>query len=467
MNFAAFALHQFIQNHKEVTKMQRLFVILTLISLLLPSCTKASTTIPESSPTVAIPTRIQLGNYKLLAPEDMRADLNELFNSLEISHPNLYANRPKDGVDADRQKVFDDLNHPMTIFDYYLKVAPLIDSLGDMHTKVLPPYDINPAELLFPLNVKFFGQRAAITYNLSGNQAIPSKAELLSINGTAISALPRLISLYRANLFSFSSYLWYNFGSVPEYQVELLSAGEATPTVYQVHGMTIKEINAEAATSNQLLPKEFTYQTVTDSDIGVMTINTFDGGPGQYLQASFDQIKQDNVKHLIIDIRANEGGKYDQVDAVMAYLTSQPYRQCSRQYFRYVSEQDQPPRELECDLIQPPDRPSRFEGDIHLLIGPDTFSAAVTFATILQDFKLATLVGDETIDKASYCGAVSDPMVLSHTQLQYTYAKTCFVRPSGTLDNTGVIPDLIVKTTIDDYQADRDPVLAKAIDLIK
>ena len=447
--------------------MHRLFVILTLISLLLPSCTKASTTIPETSPTVAIPTRIQLGNYKLLTPEDMQADLNELFIKLEISYPNLYANRPKDEADADRQKVFDELNHPMNIFDYYLKVAPLIDSLGDMHTKVLPPFDINSPELYFPLNVKFFGQRAAITYNLSTNQAIPSKAELLSINGITILALPHPISLYQANLFSFSFDLWYNFGSLPEYQVELLSTGAATPETFQVQGMTIKEIRAEAATTDQPLPEKFTYQTLPDSDIGVMTINTFDGGPGQYLAAAFDQIKQDDVKHIIIDIRNNTGGKYDQVDAVMAYLTSQHYRQCSRQYFRYVSGQDQPPKEVECDLIQPPDRPSRFKGDIYLLIGPDTFSAANTFATILQDYNLATLVGEETIDKASYCGAVSDPMVLSHTQLQYTSARTCFVRPSGTLDSTGVIPDVIVKTTIEDYLAGRDPVLAKAIDSIK
>lgn len=447
--------------------MHRLFVVLTLISLLLPSCTKVSTTIPQASPTVAIPTRIQLGNYKLLSPEDMQADLNELFTKLEISHPNLYANRTKDEVDADRQKILGKLNHPMTIFDYYLIVSPLIDSLGDMHTKILPPYDINSPELYFPLQVKFFGQRAAITVNVSGNQAIPLKADLLSINGMALSALPHPHTLYQTLQMSFSFGMWYYFGSIPEYQVELLAPGGTLPATYQVRGMTLQEIRAESAASNQPQYERFTYQTLPDSDIGIMTINTFDGAPWQYLAAAFDQIKQNHVTHLIIDIRSNGGGEYDQVDAVMAYLTSQAYQRCSKRYIRYVSKQDQPPREIACDLVQPPDQSSRFEGDIYLLIGPDTFSAAITFATILQDYKLATLVGEETMDKASFCADRSGPMLLSHTHLQYTYSKTCFVRPSGILDSSGVIPDVIVKTTIEDYMAGQDPVLARAIELIK
>jgi hypothetical protein len=465
MNNVGFNRPQSDLNHKVVIMIHRLFVVITLILFLLPSCTKVISTIPEASPTVAAPSRIQLGDYKLFSPEDMQADLNELFTKLEISHPDLYANRSKEEVNADRQKVLDELNHPVTIFDYFLIVSPLIESLGDMHTKILPPDEMDPEELFFPLQVEFFGQRVVITYNISDNPDIPFRSELISINGIALSSLPHPHTLYQFFQMSFSFYLWCYFGSVPEYQVELLPSSTASPAAYQMHGMTVQAIQAQTASSNQPLPERFTYQTLPDSNIGVMTINTFDGSPSHFLAAAFDQIRQDHVQHLIIDIRSNEGGDYDQLTAVMSYLTSQPYRTCSKAYERYVSEQEQPPREIACDLLQPMDRTSRFEGDIYLLIGPDTFSAAITFATILQDYNLATIAGEETIDKASFCGDPSDPMLLSHTHLQYTYAKVCFVRPGGILDNRGVIPDVIVKTTIDDYMAGRDPVLAKAIEL--
>lgn len=444
---------------------RKIISVVVLIPIVLVACIKSGNPPSLTSTSVSLASRVQLGDYQLLAPEDMRADLNELFTKLELTHPNLYANRPKNEVDIDRQMVFDELNQPLTIIDFYLKVAPLVDSLGDKHTRILVPDVIYSKELFFPFDVKFFGQRAAAT-NYSGIPDIPSKAEILSINGTSIPGLLNELSLYQFSQNSFFITLWLYSGTLPEYQVEFLPLGATTPARYQVRGMTAEAIRTEVNLSAQPL-EDFNYQTLPNSDIGVMTINTFNGGPGQYLEEAFTQIKQDHVQHLIIDIRCNEGGMYNQVDSVMAYLTNLAYKQCSDRYERFVNKPDTPPEKFECDLIQPQDRPSRFQGDIDLLIGPDTFSAAITFATILQDYKLATLVGEETEGKASYCAWVSDPITLSHTHLQYTYSSSCYVRPDGINDNKGVIPDVIVRTTIDDYIAGRDPVLAKVIDLIR
>ena len=445
--------------------MRKIVLVLALIPIVLAACVKSTNIPPPTSTSVSLISRVQLSDYQLLAPEDMRADLNELFTKLELTHPNLYANRPKNEVDINRRRLYDELNQPLTIIDFYLKVAPLVESLGDKHTRILLPGVIYSKELFFPFYIKFFGQRVAAN-NYSGILDIPSKAELLSINGTSIPALLNDLSPYQFSKNSFSITLWFYSGSLPEYQVEFLNSGATTPVRYQVHGMTAEAIRTEVTLSSQPL-EDFNYQTLPNSDIGVMTINTFNGGPGQYLEAAFTQIKQDHVQHLIIDIRGNEDGMYNQVDSVMAYLTNLAYKQCSVRYERFVNKPDTPTETFECDLIQPPDRPSRFQGDIYLLIGPDTFSAAITFATILQDYKLATLVGEGTEDKASYCAWVSEPITLSHTHLQYTYSSSCYVRPDGIIENNGVIPDAIVRTTIDDYIAGRDPVLAKVIDLIR
>jgi C-terminal processing protease CtpA/Prc len=244
----------------------------------------------------------------------------------------------------------------------------------------------------------------------------------------------------------------------------MILPGETATVAYTVPGMTSEAI-WKVASSIDYSP--FTYATLPGEKIGVMTINTFQGAPGQFLAPAFTQIQDDNIDNLIIDIRSNPGGNYDQVDTLMKYLTNQPYRHCSVRFARYVVDISSPPREIECDLIEPLDLPLRYKGKLYLLIGPDTFSAAITFATILQDYDLALLIGEETGDKASYCAYTSDPLSLTRTHLRYQCPADCFVRPGGISDNHGVIPDVVVKTRIQDRFAGVDPVLAKALELIR
>jgi C-terminal processing protease CtpA/Prc len=408
-----------------------------------------------------------LGDYGLLSPEDMRADLNELFYTLEITHPDLYAHRTKVEVDLERQHIYDDLDRPMTLVSYYLQVAPLIASLGDSHTAVYLPMDaIDVNELFFPLIVEYKGQQAFIVANI-GYADIQPGAELLKINDIPISTI--LNDLPSVSFFSdFMMSLWFLYGSIPEYQLELLNPGAEIPVTYPVYGVTLELLTQRITESLDYSPPErLAYSTIPGENIGTLTINSFGGNMGQYLQPAFTQIQEDGVQHLIIDIRSNTGGMYDQVDLVMKYLTNQPYRGCSIRYARYVVDISASPQEIECDLIQPLDIPLRFQGKLYLLIGPDTYSAAITFATILQDYDLAILIGEETITPASYCGYVSDPVALPRTHLLYQCPASCYIRPNGLYDDRGVIPDVVIETTFQDRIDGRDPVLAYTLDMIR
>jgi C-terminal processing protease CtpA/Prc len=199
----------------------------------------------------------------------------------------------------------------------------------------------------------------------------------------------------------------------------------------------------------------------------VLTVNTF-GGIGPLLKSAFAQIQNDDVEHLIIDIRTNGGGKYQDVDALTDYLTDQTYQWCSKSYEApFGGYGSGASREMDCETIEPFNTAERFQGKLYLLIGPQTFSAAITFATILQDHGLANLIGEETTDTASYCANISDPTPLPRTGLIYTLARICYVRPNGVLDDLPVIPDIIVETTIEDQIAGRDPVLEYTLDMIQ
>lgn len=453
-----------------------------LVVLVFASCTPASPTevvLPTNTPTppTLTPTPqpltpIRLGEYELLSPEDMRYDLDELFHRIETTHPNPYAKRSKAEVDLERQKIHDEIDNPMTMFDFYNKVAPLVVSLGDFHTQVILPSTIfggSPSkEKFLPLEVQFTEERGFAAINFTGNPEIPLGTELITINGTAIAIIQSELSRHNLSNYPFPLGFWILSGSLPEHQVEMLRPGETTPVMLTVPGLTAAEFDQNAVPAESKPWEPVTYTKIPNEPIGTLIVNTF-GEIGPLLTPVFAQIQKDGVLYLIIDIRLNGGGKYDVVNSLMDFLANKPYKYCSKSYEApFKGYGAGAPREIACELIQPFDTAERFEGKLYLLIGQQTNSAAITFATILQDYDLAVLVGEETTDTASYCAnIVLEGTPLPRTGLMYTLSKTCYVRPSGVLDDLPVIPDIVVKTTIEDQIAGRDPVLEYTLELIR
>jgi len=414
-------------------------------------------------------TPVRLGNYELLSPEDMRYDLDELFHRIETTHPDPYAKRPKAEVDIERQKIYDELDHPMTIFDYYDKVAPLVASLGDPHTQVLIPAKFfneeGSKEKFIPLEIGFEDQQGFIIFNLSGNPDIPVGTEVLAINGKSIADIREEIIFHNLRYYPFPLGLWIMYGSIPKYELELLQPDQTNPVKVTIPGLSLTEFEQNASSESNSVWEPVTYTKVPDEPIGILTVNTFEE-IDPLLTPIFAQIQEDSVTSLIIDIRSNGGGKYGVVDSLMDFLTDKPYKYCSKSYEApFNGYGSGAPREVACDVIQPFNAAERFQGNLYVLIGPDTFSAAITFSTILQDYELATLIGEETNDTASYCAnIVLGGTPLPRTGLRYTLSKTCYVRPSGVLDDNPVIPDIVVETTL---EAGRDPVLEYTLDMIR
>jgi C-terminal processing protease CtpA/Prc len=388
--------------------------------------------------------------YNLLTPADMRGDLDELFSQVEKVHPNLYAKRSKEDVDRDRQTLYAELSQPMSVVDFYKKVAPLIASLGDDHTRVLPPRDIFDEiydhEKLFPLALAFEGGQAFIVSNPAGNADIPLGAVLLEINGAKVSdVLPNLIPDPRL---PFAWKLWLFYGSNPEYRLTILSPGQTIPVSLVVPGLTLAEMEKQSAVAETW--EEVSYRTLPQKQTGLLTVNSFTNIK-EPLKQAFRQIQKDHVNRLIIDIRANDGGYLESLQFLMDYLTEGPYQKC-----------------YQCAWIKPADVADRYHGQLYLLIGPDTMSTAVTFATILQDQGLATLIGEETLEPSSFCAnIIPDGDTLTRTGLRYTVSYTCYIRPSGIADGHGVVPDIIVKTTVQDKINHNNRVLEHTLKAIQ
>ena len=97
-----------------------------------------------------------------------------------------------------------------------------------------------------------------------------------------------------------------------------------------------------------------------------------------------------------------------------------------------------------------------------VLINGLSASASEIVAGALQDYGLATIIGEKTFGK----GSVQDIQQLKDgSAIKITVAK--WLTPKGrSINEQGIKPDIEVKLTPEDFDNNRDPQLDKAVELL-
>ena len=97
-----------------------------------------------------------------------------------------------------------------------------------------------------------------------------------------------------------------------------------------------------------------------------------------------------------------------------------------------------------------------------VLVNEGSASAAEILAGALQDYGIAKIVGVKTFGKGSVQNVIDYP---DGSSVKITISE--WVTPKDrSIDKEGITPDLEVKMTTEDYNADRDPQLDKAIEIL-
>ena len=139
---------------------------------------------------------------KMLTPDELREDFAILRQTLEDAHATIYRYTPKPELDA----AFDDtarrLGQPMTDFEFFRRVLPLVDRLHDAHTLLNPSREslrnVGRYARVFPLDVRYRDGRAYVERNFSEDASVPLGAEVLSINGQAMGELTETVLAARS-----------------------------------------------------------------------------------------------------------------------------------------------------------------------------------------------------------------------------------------------------------------------------
>jgi carboxyl-terminal processing protease len=167
------------------------------------------------------------------------------------------------------------------------------------------------------------------------------------------------------------------------------------------------------------------------------------------------------ARALIIDLRGNGGGESEaMIDAASAFLPAgTPLGTFTDRAGRNVSAP-----QTRGAMLFAADAIKSFRGAVVVLTGTRTASAAEIFVAALQDAHRAQVLGERT------CGCVlairerhqlPDGGALDISELDYRTAR------GARLEGTGVAPDETIAPTRRDIEAGRDPVLTRAVALLK
>jgi C-terminal processing protease CtpA/Prc len=225
--------------------------------------------------------------------------------------------------------------------------------------------------------------------------------------------------------------------------------------------------------------------SVNDEKIRVLDLPGFSYGKAKDWESFIDTffLTHKSSRYLVIDVRQNPGGSGYWGFYLLDYLTESAYRIAKKFEFK-VSQMMRESRYAfkagnqlnhvkngeylnvaNHQMRSPHTKLNKFNGKTFLLISENTFSAGVVFAAVFKANQMGVVVGQETSGRIRFG---SDPVfiTLPNTRLKGSIPVAIYTLPGNNPDR-GVIPDIKVLRSIDDYRYGRDKSLEKVKELIR
>lgn len=188
-----------------------------------------------------------------------------------------------------------------------------------------------------------------------------------------------------------------------------------------------------------------------ENNIAYVDINTFGDKTTQELHAALDDLLPQNPRGIIIDLRNNPGGYL----STAVEVSSEFIDEGVILYEEYGDGRRDEHKAL--GNGQATDIP------LVVLINEGSASASEILAGALQDYERATLVGVKSFGK----GSVQNWVPLSNNQGAARVTIARWLTPDERLiDHLGLVPDVVVETIPEDFEAGRDPQLDAAVETL-
>ncbi|PWN70570.1 peptidase S41 [Chryseobacterium phosphatilyticum] len=418
-------------------------------------------------------------------------DFDFLYHSLQDTHYNLYAYQDKQAYDRLFYSLKSGIKDSMSFIETVSLYQNLTSFSNTGHCEIDFPAGsyIQYAQeggTLFPLELAFENNRTFIRKNFSSNNKAAIGDQLLSIDKVPVRDLIKkvypLISAERSyfknakiEFWSFPRLWFQHYGKKNFWDLEIKN-NKNQIFITRLNSISVMEYE-EKRNGEILNPQKILkfYGKTAYLKPGFLSSADPDGLYlfKKYIDSTFDKIRNNQTRNLIIDLRNNPGGDNDYSDYLISYFASKPFKWYSRFSIKtsailkdYTKKSNDTLSSFaqtilkgkDGDIIpvdlpaqQPMEQSKRFKGKIYILINRQTYSMAAVSAALIQDYKFGTIVGEETGDTPTlYASQFS--FQLPETKINVKVPKGYIIRPDGDEHLKGVVPDIaITDHLLDDH----------------
>jgi hypothetical protein len=377
------------------------------------------------------------------------------------------------------------------------KTLSKLDFLVDVNN-LLVSFDIAHLEVSFPKkkhnpNLPFDGAEWPLKLSLSNNNLVVDKADdkngalkgarLKKINGTPVDSLLTLFLKQcsgsaawreRSVINHFGQYLFLN-KMPPPYKIDFVDPMQKQQTV----NITYEDKNQSVSGSNgNSADKGFEFNWFNDS-IAYINLYSYEYQDVELYSNELDSVFkkiENKCSFLIIDLRYNSGGNSIYGDTLLNHLTDKRYRVPEKKWWMSESYKNNIKqmfpwymRSIALKMMgvkEYLDSPSNtyykfdenewyaypklqihpFRNKVYFVIGSGTFSSAIYTGIVVQDNKIAQLIGQPSGDIANAIGE-NCYLKLPNSGIVVSIPSACFVRPNRDLDiNAPLIPDILIES---------------------
>ena len=411
---------------------------------------------------------------KTVSEKQANDDIDSLCKWVEEIHPNMFENTSKSNFQKLVSNTKEKIYKPLTVRELYKLISPLLTSLKDAHTGLHSPYFVTEEKSnLFPLLINLSANQKELIVGTAVDKSflnqVPIGSTIKSINGISsskiIEDISKLISYETKVFFAtrfknlFSSLLYCQYDFQKTFTVEYLHNKKLKMT--KLVNNTFKIISKNFKNEDYSLSFRKKYAFLTINSFGVSNEEDY----FSFLTQSFQKIKENNIKKLVIDIRYNDGGNSVLGDSLLSFISSVPFKQFDSTFYKHSRIQKKLFNKIYKNdtlfikslnnfedgfieetnggnLIVPNKIDKQFKGKIFLLVSNFTFSSGANFAWAFKNYKLGTVVGQET-GGIGICFGDGVPFLLPNSKISGQSASQKF-KSIGASDNNfnGLIPDI-------------------------
>lgn len=309
----------------------------------------------------------------LIPEEKLKSDVDFTYSKMQNLHPKLHWYISQKDLDYKFDSLKSTINKPMTSFDFYTKLSPIVSSVREGHMIVIPPikqFTKSETAALVKKGISPFGQfefeifndKMYVVKNKSYNKKIKIGTEVIAINDKKVSeylskfknrfSSDGLNQTFKKNRLARSFNLFFTLENGIKDSLKYdfkfndsIKTVSILRKVVDTTGQNIKKTKTKLSDFEKakkksvdkikdiygydLISKEYNRKLTfleKDSAIAVIKIKGFSiGDSDRCYEEMFSKIEYWKSKTLIIDLRNNPGGRLNEIADLYSYLSEKPF----------------------------------------------------------------------------------------------------------------------------------------------